>query len=276
MNISLTGSLQGNVAMIVKMNDKAVLEEFLRQDTYLHIYEIGDLDDFFYEKTTWYGWQNADSGKLECVFVLYKGDKIPVLLGFEDNNIIAAKEFFGQLLYELPKHFYAHLSPDLKDCFNERFQTNSFGRYIKMRLDELKAPKDTETTELRTLGEIDKSATKEFLDESYPGNWLNTRMLETGHYKGAYFDNRLAAVAGIHVYSAKYRVAALGNVATHPDYRRRGLGSLVTHALCEKLLKSVDAVGLNVAESNDHAIKCYENIGFSKHTVYEEFEVIRN
>ena len=35
--------------------DLQKIEEYLRKDVYLHIYGIGDLDEFFRPYTTWYG-----------------------------------------------------------------------------------------------------------------------------------------------------------------------------------------------------------------------------
>ena len=76
--------------------------------------------------------------------------------------------------------------------------------------------------------------------------------------------------AGVHVYSEEYRVAALGNIVTHPDYRNRGFGRIVTAYLCKKLLEKVDHIGLNVHRDNVSAIRCYENLGFEILGKYEE------
>ena len=53
-------------------------------------------------------------------------------------------------------------------------------------------------------------------------------MLETGKYFGIRREGILVSVAGIHVYSPEYDVAALGNITTHPDFRGQGLGRKVT------------------------------------------------
>jgi hypothetical protein len=52
---------------------------------------------------------------------------------------------------------------------------------------------------------------------SYPKNWFDPRMLETGHYFGIKEGDAIVCVAGVHVYSPRYRVAALGNISTHPE-----------------------------------------------------------
>ena len=66
----------------------------------------------------------------------------------------------------------------------------------------------------RRLGESDIIQIKDLYDRSYPENFFDRRMLGTGKYFGYFEDGKLIAIAGIHVYSEKYRVAALGNITT--------------------------------------------------------------
>jgi ribosomal protein S18 acetylase RimI-like enzyme len=125
------------------------------------------------------------------------------------------------------------------------------------------------------LSTPDLPAILEFYRQSYAGNWFDARMLETGQYCGAFAGNELVAIAGVHVYSERYRVAALGNVATHPLHRGKGLGTAVTAALCRSLLSRVDKIGLNVKADNLAALRCYEKLGFEKRAAYHETMVVR-
>ena len=68
-------------------------------------------------------------------------------------------------------------------------------------------------------------------------------------------------------------VAALGNIATHPDHRRRGLGRVTTAALCRSLCAGADHIGLNVKADNTVAADLYANLGFTYACAYEEFMV---
>lgn len=79
------------------------------------------------------------------------------------------------------------------------------------------------------------------------------------------------SVAGVHVYSARFRMAALGNITTHPDWRGQGLGTAATAGLCKNLLKTVDTVGLNVSSDNETAIRMYEKLGFEAVAKYNEY-----
>ena len=75
----------------------------------------------------------------------------------------------------------------------------------------------------------------------------------------------LVSVAGVHVYSPQYKVAALGNITTRPDARGQGLGTAVTARLCQELLRAgMECVGLNVKADNQGAVACYEKIGFAR------------
>jgi hypothetical protein len=52
------------------IHDKTLLESFLRRNTFLHLYELGDLDEPFWPWTTWYGLM--DEGELQAVTLLYR------------------------------------------------------------------------------------------------------------------------------------------------------------------------------------------------------------
>ncbi|MBQ4091118.1 MAG: ribosomal protein S18-alanine N-acetyltransferase [Clostridia bacterium] len=53
------------------------------------------------------------------------------------------------------------------------------------------------------------------------------------------------------------------NIATHPDYRRRGYGRAVVEALIKYAKNNgLDSISLEVRESNTAAIALYERLGF--------------
>jgi predicted GNAT family acetyltransferase len=130
---------------------------------------------------------------------------------------------------------------------------------------------DTSEAEGLSVSNLDEIMS--FFEQAYPGNFFEPRMLETKQYYGIRQSGALVSVAGVHVCSARYRVTALGNIATHPDYRGKGYGRAVTARVCKSLLSEIDHIGLNVKADNTSAIRCYEQLGFEAIGSFGEFEV---
>jgi predicted GNAT family acetyltransferase len=95
-------------------------------------------------------------------------------------------------------------------------------------------------------------------------------MLATNQYYGIKNDEAILSVAGVHVYSQKYRIATLGNVTTHPRMRNRGLATKCVVTLLKTLEPEVDFIGLNVKADNEVAIALYHTVGFTIASSYEE------
>jgi len=110
----------------------------------------------------------------------------------------------------------------------------------------------------------------EFYKISYPDNWFDQGLLDSGFYFALKHENRLASIAGVHVYSKEYGVSALGNITTLPSLRGNGFATKVTAKVVKELLKTMKIIGLNVKSENKSAIKCYQNNGFEVHCTYDE------
>jgi ribosomal protein S18 acetylase RimI-like enzyme len=77
---------------------------------------------------------------------------------------------------------------------------------------------------------------------------------------------RLVAAGGTHVLALPYGLAVLGNIFTHPDWRRRGCAQAVVAALVSDLLaQGCTEVILNVDVDNPPAIRVYTKLGFQPH-----------
>jgi predicted GNAT family acetyltransferase len=142
-----------------------------------------------------------------------------------------------------------------------------------MMLNSKHLPGNIDFSQVIQLTNDDLNQMLQLYEEAYPGNWFDPRMLQTRQYFGIKIANRLISVAGIHVHSETYRVAALGNIVTHPDYRGRGFAQSVTARLCRSLLENVDHIGLNVKANNTVAIGLYEKLGFEILAPYYECAV---
>jgi ribosomal protein S18 acetylase RimI-like enzyme len=61
------------------------------------------------------------------------------------------------------------------------------------------------------------------------------------------------------------RIYLIANVATHPEYRRQGIGRALTErAMQQARAKNAAAVWLHVREDNPGAIRIYESLGFEE------------
>jgi ribosomal protein S18 acetylase RimI-like enzyme len=170
----------------------------------------------------------------------------------------------------LPARVFAHLSPTLDECFAADWIARPHGRHLKMQLTEPGPVHEVNTAAVISVTAADSETLLAFYDESYPGHWFDPRMLESGQYRGIREAGRWLAAAGVHVYSSAYRVAALGNIATAPAHRRRGLGRAVTAAVCQSLLATADVIGLNVLADNAAARTCYQSLGFKDVCEFDE------
>jgi GNAT superfamily N-acetyltransferase len=77
-------------------------------------------------------------------------------------------------------------------------------------------------------------------------------------------DGRIVGNASLIPFRDKgKRVYLVANVATHPDYRRRGIGKALTERVMKQARdKKASAVWLHVRDDNFGAIKLYEELGF--------------
>jgi len=101
-------------------------------------------------------------------------------------------------------------------------------------------------------------------------SWLPSSAIAEGVYYGIRAGGRLVAAAGTHVVSPEARLAVVGNVLTHVDYRGRGYATAVTGAVTAELLRSCDQVTLNVRSDNPPALQAYRRLGYVEHVRFEE------
>jgi len=259
---------------VICLHDKREIESFLRTNTFLHIYSIGDLDDFFWPYTTWYALKEDET--IKAIVLLYTGLAMPSVLALADENSVPMQQLLNSITYLLPRRFYAHLSPGLDKILKQDYKLESHGRHYKMALKNKALLDNINTSQVVSLSRADLDNILKLYKESYPGNWFEPRMLDAYPYYGVRGQDGLISIAGVHVYSRQYKVAALGNIATHPRFRGKGFGKTVTVKLCKSLMATVNHIGLNVKTDNIFAIACYKKLGFEIISSYEEYMVESN
>ena len=255
---------------VVELRDRDALARFFRERPAVHAYELGDLDDFFWPHTRWLGWM--PDGRVEQVALLYDEPDPPVLLAFAEEPAEGMTALLGSLAGELPPAVYAHLSPGQLDALaTELVPARKPAPHLKLGLVDQSALTRYDTAECELLSSADLEEVERFYESAYPGTWFQPRMLETGRYVGIRRGGELVCVAGVHVWSQRWRVSCLGNVATLPAARGEGLATAACARLCRVLLRDgIDVISLNVRADNGAAIRAYEKLGFAHATDYVE------
>jgi ribosomal protein S18 acetylase RimI-like enzyme len=260
--------------MIHTLKGKTRIANYLRKTPETNLYHLGDLDTFFWPHTRWMA--RMAGNKITALALLYTGEDPPVLLAILNDNKPEMNALLAEVIPGLPVEVYTHLSPGLDACFTDSFSMDHHGKHDRMVLKDTGRLGQMDTRGVIPLTRDDLPRMTVLYQAAYPESWFNPRMVDTGQYVGIE-DNegRLISVAGIHVYSPEYRVAALGNITTLPELRGRGLAKKVTAGCCKLLLKNVDLIGLNVRSDNLPAIRAYQAIGFEKAAVYHEWMMRR-
>jgi ribosomal protein S18 acetylase RimI-like enzyme len=245
-----------------KLTDKSQILAYLETDRRYAAYAIGDLEPWMFEHTSWAGAERA--GRLQALTLHFRGLKLPALFLMGHNEGLRAiieRELRPERVY-----FTCHQRHLLLICefyhWEERipmwrmvlqparFRPAQSGcvRLSHAHLDEL--------TQLYALG---------------GGDAFTLLQLEHGVFYGVRMADQLVAVAGTHLVSPTYGVAAVGNVFTHPNYRGRGFGTATTSAVVDELLQSgIRDIVLNVSQDNAIAVRLYERLGFERYCPFLE------
>jgi ribosomal protein S18 acetylase RimI-like enzyme len=251
----------------VRLHDKRQLENFFRSNPFLHLYELGDLDDSAWPDTTWYGLEQ--SGQLKAVVLLYTKYQPPVMIALSDAGP-ALSELLLSLAPVLPDCYQAHISPGLESALAASREVISPAPHYKMALLQADKPARIDTSEVIALTPADAQDALELYALSYPNGYFDAGRLESKPYFGIRGSEGLISIAGVHICSERYGVAALGDIATHPAHRGKGYAKAVTAALCQSLLPKIAHIGLNVRADNAGAINCYRSLGFEVIAEYIE------
>jgi ribosomal protein S18 acetylase RimI-like enzyme len=255
---------------IIQITNRSLLADYFHQDIYLHLYSLGDLDDFYWPNTHYYGIKTNSA--IDKVVLLYQGEGLPVFLALSSPDKFDL-EYIQELINLLPDQIYAHLSPGLEDYFRHTFHIEDHGQHYKMGLVDHTPITQVDTKNTVPISDIELDEVEELYKISYQGNAFDPRMLQTSQYVGFRKQNKLLCIGGVHVYSPTYEVAAIGNITTHPDFRNQGFARAVTAKICSQLRDKIKAIGLNVKSDNEPAVHLYQSLGFKISAKYGEFSL---
>jgi len=247
------------------LSDKEQILAFLQQDRIYAAYAIGDLEPGLFAQSQWFG--AKDDGKTQSLALFFTGLQPPALFTMGDGDGVAAilasalqpdQAYFTCRAEHLPVVEASYALDEVEEMFRMAIATADFRRVpgptIKLDVSHLDALR-----QLYRLGGGDAFAPYQLRD---------------GVYYGVEVSGQLVSVAGTHLVSPAFGVAAVGNIFTHPNRRRRGYATACTSHVVEELLNQGLDVVLNVNRENAEAIRIYEKLGFRRHCPY--IEVIGN
>lgn len=254
------------------LEDDDEILELLTRDPIACAYMIGDLDEGYRDNCTWYG--AGPKGALEGLLLLYEGLSAPVMITYGQSG--AVEDTVNAFCGALPGRALVHLPPHHQTALERYYACDDLYPMLRMGMAAREfrgaPPSAFEVTRLshRDTGDIVD------LQGHYADNFFEPDQLGSGHYYGIRADGRLVSVAGVHVFSPAHKIACLGNIVTHTDFRGRGLSTACTsHLVAQLIREGIETLALNVRPQNRQAVRVYERLGFRYHGSYLEGWAVR-
>ncbi len=241
--------------------DRAMLRAFLETDRLYAAYALCDLDDREFVRTRW-GVAFA-GGRPISVVLQYAGySPQPIFVMGENDGIEAV---LANVIK--PRTAYVAARREHLEAISASYRVDPGPAMQRMWVDAAHFrpfPADVERLLPVEIGELNRLYQLGF------AAWLPASAIADGLYYGIRVGGRLASAAGTHVISSAARLAVVGNVMTHADYRGRGYATAVTSAVTAELLGFCDRVVLNVRADNPPALAAYRRLGYQIHVTFEE------
>ena len=241
--------------------DKTLLRSFLERDRLYAAYAICDLEEREFARTRW---GVAWDGDAPIALVLeYNGPTPQPLfaMGREDGIAVVVRDLIR------PRVAYVAAPAAVLPAIETAYRVDPGPSMVRMWVDRASFrpyPATVERLLPVEIGELNRLYQLGF------ASWLPASAIADGVYYGLRVNGQLVAAAGTHVVSPGARLAVVGNVLTHIDYRGRGFATAVTGAVTAELLRVCDQVVLNVRSDNPPALNAYRRLGYMEHLRFEE------
>jgi ribosomal protein S18 acetylase RimI-like enzyme len=245
-----------------RLTDRTEILAFLERDRLYAAYAIGDLEPEMFQHSHWY-LAEAD-GAARSLILRFTALDPDVLFLMGDAAGLAV--ILGSAL-RLRRVFVCAM-PEHLSTLRSFYRLGQPERVARMVLD-VNAFRPVSGEAIRLSPAYTRQL--ERLYSMGEGNAFSPFQVAQGVFYGVTDKDRLVSTAATHVVSETYGIAAVGNVFTHPAYRRRGLGTLCTCAVVQELLaRRIQTIVLNVHQDNDMARRIYQRLGFKEHCRYIE------
>jgi ribosomal protein S18 acetylase RimI-like enzyme len=246
---------------VAPTRDRALLRAFLERDRLRAAYAICDLDPREFGRTRW--GVASRGGETIAVVLEYTG------LTPQPLFVMGEPEGIAEILRQVVRPRLVYLAADASQlpAIEAIYRIDPGPPMLRMVVDRTSfRPYSGVAVRLLPveIGDLNRLYGYGFT------SWLPAESISSGVYYGIRDGGKLVAAAGTHVISPEARLAAVGNVMTHPDYRGKGFAKLTTSAVTQELLRTCDEVVLNVRSDNPAAIAAYAALGYREHNRFEE------
>ncbi len=241
--------------------DRGLLRAYLEGDRLYAAYAICDLEEREFARTRWgMAW---DRDQPIALVLEYNGPTPQPLF------ITGRPDGIETILRDLvrPRAAYVAARPEAIPAVRAHYRVDPGAAMVRMWVDRARfRPYPASVQRLLPVesGELNRLYQLGF------ASWLPSTAIADGVYYGMRVNGQLIAAAGTHVVSPSARLAVVGNVLTHVDYRGRGFATAVTGAVTAELLRMCDQVVLNVRSDNPPALDAYRRLGYAEHARFEE------
>jgi ribosomal protein S18 acetylase RimI-like enzyme len=242
-------------------SDRAMLRAFLETDRLFAAYALCDLDDREFLRTRW---GVARSGGVPIAVVLQYAGYSP-----QPIFVMGEKAGIEAILADVikPRTAYVAARTEHLAAISSGYRVEPGPAMLRMWVDQAHFrpfPADVARLLPIEIGELNRLYQLGF------ASWLPASAITDGLYYGVRVGGRLVAAAGTHVISPAAKLAVVGNVMTHADFRGRGYATAATSAVTAELLRFCDQVVLNVRADNPPALAAYRRLGYQIYVSFEE------
>lgn len=254
-------AIEDRALEISTTRDRELLRGFLERDRLRAAYAICDLEPREFARSKW--GVAMQTGEPVAVVLEYGGLTPQPLFAMGDGEAITA------ILREVIKPRLVYLATDesLLPSVARVYTIDPGPQMLRMFVNrQMFRPALGPALRLSSIDIVD-------LNRLYGlgfAGWLPAESIAQGVYYGVRVSGRLIAAAGTHVISPEGRLAAVGNVMTHVDFRGQGFAKVTTSAVTQELLRTCDEIVLNVRSDNPPAIAAYRALGYAEHNRFEE------
>ena len=239
------------------LRDRDEIRQLLEARRPYAAYALGQLDPVLFRLTEWW----LARGVHDSALVLHSRGG----LGSATFAMGEASALDALLrLHPGPRHSFLTCEVHHLDTILRYFELDQRQTMIRMQVtgDSFRASAPIEGVQ-RLSGRDARDINKLYRTDGV-ASFYSPRQIDDSVYFGVERDGYLVSVAGTHVISSSSNIAVVGNVYTHPTYRRRGLAEAATSAVTEVLLRSCREIVLSVDPTNVAAVRAYERLGYTE------------